>query len=112
MTPVDLPNNKEQEMAKLVIQTQVYENYGSESKPHWKAKGGDAYVVSNFTQFNDVQSFVDNIGEQVTTDDSFYQEYIVDWFVATDDYLTEFERQQLEFDGRITYPAKELVAVA
>ena len=98
-------------MAKLIIQTQVYENYGSEFKPHWKAKGGDAYVVPNFTQFNDVQSFVDSIGEQVTTDNSFYQEYIVDWFVATDDYLTHFERQQLEFDGRITYPAQELMVV-
>jgi len=113
MTPVDLLTltHKELEMAKLVIQTQVYENYGSESKPHWKAKGGEAYVVPNFTRFNDVQAFVDGITE-VRVDDPFYQEYIVDWFVATDDYLTEFERQQLEFDGKITYPAKELVVVA
>jgi hypothetical protein len=28
---------------KLVIQTQVYENYGEASNPHWKAKGGEDY---------------------------------------------------------------------
>jgi hypothetical protein len=32
--------------------------------------------------------------------------------VAEDDYLTQDERNQLEFDGRITFPAKELVVVA
>ena len=28
-----------------------------------------------------------------------------------DNYLTEFEKDQLEYEGRITYPAKELVVV-
>ena len=98
-------------MAKLVILTQVYENYGSAEKPHWKAKGGDNYVVSNFTQFNSVQAVVDSIRDRLEVNDDFYNEYIIDWFVAEDDYLTQDERNQLEFDGRITYPAKELVVV-
>jgi len=98
-------------MAKLVILTQVYENYGSAEKPHWKAKGGDNYVVSNFTQFNEVQAVVDSIRDRLEIDDDFYNEYIIDWYVAEDDYLTQDERNQLEFDGRITYPAKELVVV-
>ena len=99
-------------MAKLVILTQVYENYGSAEKPHWKAKGGDTYVVPNFTQFNSAQAVVDSIRDQCEIDNEFYNEYIVDWYVAEDDHLTRDERLQLEFDGRITYPAKELVAVA
>lgn len=99
-------------MAKLVILTQVYENYGSESKPHWKPKGGDNYVVPNFTQFNEAQAVVDSIRDQCEIDDEFYNEYIVDWYVAEDSYLTRDERLQLEFEGRITYPAKELVVVA
>lgn len=98
-------------MAKLVILTQVYENYGSVEKPHWKAKGGDNYVVSNFTHFNEVQAVVDSIRDRLEVNDDFYNEYIIDWFVAEDDYLTRDERNQLEFDGRITYPAKELVVV-
>jgi len=99
-------------MAKLVILTQVYENYGSADKPYWKPKGGDNYVVSNFTQFNEVQAVVDSIRDRLEIDDDFYNEYIIDWYVAEDDYLTQDERNQLEFDGRITYPAKELVVVA
>ena len=99
-------------MAKLVILTQVYENYGSAEKPHWKPKGGDNYVVSNFTQLNEVQAVVDSIRDRLEIDDDFYNEYIIDWYVAEDDHLTRDERLQLEFDGRITYPAKELVVVA
>ena len=99
-------------MAKLVILTQVYENYGSAENPHWKAKGGDNYVVSNFTQFNEVHAVVDSIRDRLEINDEYYNEYIIDWYVAEDDYLTQDERNQLEFDGRITYPAKELVVVA
>ena len=99
-------------MAKLVILTQVYENYGSAEKPHWKAKGGGTYVVPNFTQFNEAQAVVDGIRDQCEVDDEFYNEYIIDWYVVEDSYLTRDERLQLESDGRITHPAKELVVVA
>jgi len=99
-------------MAKLMIQTQVLENYGTEFRPRWKAKGGDDYVVPNFTQFNDIHAVIDSIRQQIETDNSFYQEYIVDWYVAEDNELTKWEQQQLDLDGRIDYPAKELVAVA
>jgi hypothetical protein len=32
----------------------------------------------------------------------------VDFNIVADDYLTEFERDQLEYDGQIMFPAKEL----
>jgi hypothetical protein len=35
-------------MAKLLITTQVYENYGSADEPYWKPKGGTDYVVKKF----------------------------------------------------------------
>jgi hypothetical protein len=94
-----------------MIQTQVLENYGTEFRPSWKAKGGDDYVVPNFTQFNDIHAVIDSIRQQIETDNSFYQEYIVDWYVAEDNELTKWEQQQLDLDGRIIYPAKELVAL-
>ena len=99
-------------MAKFIVETQVRENYGTAIRPHWKCKGGDTYVVSNFTEFNNIQPTLDCIREQVETDNDYFQEWIIDWYVAEDDYLTRDERNQLEFDGRITFPAKELVAVA
>jgi len=45
-------------MAKLLIVTQVLENYGSEDNPWWKAKGSSEYVVKNFTAFNAVNATV------------------------------------------------------
>ena len=52
-------------MAKFIVETQVRENYGTAIRPHWKCKGGDTYVVSNFTEFNNIQPTLDSIREQV-----------------------------------------------
>ena len=95
-------------MAKLLIQTQVLENYGTESEPYWKAKGGGDYVVKNFRKFNAATEVVMALRGQVEQDNEFVREYIIGWEVVADDYLTEFERSQLEYEGRITYGAHEL----
>ena len=96
-------------MSKLLIQTQVYENYGSAEKPHWKAKGGEDYVVPNFTDFNTVTEVVLGLRDQIESDTDYFREAIICWNVVEDSYLTEFERSQMEYEGRIVYPAKELV---
>jgi hypothetical protein len=46
---------------------------------------------------------------QIEKDSEYYREYIIDWEVVEDDYLTEFEQDQLEFEGVIRFPAKVLV---
>lgn len=96
-------------MAKLLIQTQVMENYGSALKPYWKAKGGSDYVVKKFRDFNRVTETVLALRSQIEQDNEFYTETIIGWEVVDNDYLTEFERSQLEYEGKITFPAKELV---
>jgi len=100
---------------KLLITTQVYENYGAhawdgqgECPEHWKAKGGNDYVVRNF-KGKDVTGAVMALREKIEEDSPYFREHIVDFNIVADDYLTEFERDQLEFDGRIDYPARELV---
>ena len=98
-------------MSKLLITTQVYENYGSAEKPYWKAKGGEDYVVPNFTDFNTVTEVVLSLRDQIESDTDYIRESIIDWVVVADDFLTQFERSQLKHEGRITYPAKELVLV-
>ena len=97
-------------MAKLLIQTQVFENYGDSDKPYWKAKGGNDYVVKNFRKFNKVTEVVMALRGEIEQDNDYCREYILGWEVVADDYLTEFERSQLEYEGRITYPAHELTA--
>ncbi len=94
-------------MAKLLITTQVYENYGSADEPYWKPKGGSDYVVKKIN-VNKVTETVMALRSQIECDNEFYREYILGWEVVANDYLTEFEKDQLEYEGSIRYPAKEL----
>ena len=94
-------------MAKLLITTQVYENYGTADEPYWKPKGGSDYVVKKIN-VNKVTETVMALRSQIECDNEFYREYILGWEVVANDYLTEFEKDQLEYEGKITYPAKEL----
>ena len=102
---------------KLLITTQVYENYawredgsiGTGDDAYWKAKGGSEYVVKNVDPLRVAPgSIVDSVRDQVESDNDYFREYIVDWELVDDDYLTEFERSQLEYEGCIEHPAKEL----
>lgn len=102
-------------MAKLLITTQVHENYGAhnwsgvgEVPQYWKAKGGNDYVVKNITDFSNITEIVMAVRSQVEVHGDYFREYIIDWEVVADDYLTEFERDQLEYEGEIRFAPKEL----
>ena len=101
---------------KLLLTTQVFENYawqedgsiGTGADAYWKPKGGSDYVVKNFKDIGRLTEVVMALRPQIEVDDDYFREHLIDWEVVADDYLTQFERDQLEFDGKITYPAKEL----
>jgi hypothetical protein len=95
-------------MSKLLIQTQVYENYGSADEPYWKPKGGSDYVVKKFKALNKVTEAVMVLRSQIEQDNEFFREYIINFEVVADDYLTDFERSQWEYEGQIRFPAHEL----
>ena len=102
-------------MAKLLITTQVYENYGAhdwdgvgECPQYWKAKGGNDYVVKKFKDLNKVTETVMALRSQIEQDNQAFRETIIGWEVVANDYLTEFEQSQLDYEGSIRYPAKEL----
>jgi len=40
-----------------------------------------------------------------------YEEYILGWEVVADDYTTDFEKSQLDFEGFVRYPTKVLELV-
>lgn len=94
-------------MAKLLIQTQVYENYGDADKPYWKAKGGSDYVVKKIN-VNKVTETVMGLRSQIECNNDYLRETIINFEVVANDYLTEFEQSQLDYEGTIRYPAKEL----
>lgn len=98
---------------KALITTQVYENYawredgtmGTGPDSWWKPKGGDEYVVLNVDQ-DEVFEILEKVCLQIERNDDYIQENIIDLRIVEDDYLTEFERDQLEYDGKIEFPAK------
>lgn len=104
-------------MSKLLITTQVFENYawnedgslGTGDKAYWKAKGGSDYVVKNFKGGEaDATLAIMALRSKIEQDNDAFREHIIDWRIVADDYLTEFERSQLEYEGKITYGAREL----
>jgi len=102
-------------MSKLLIITQVYENYawredgtiGTGTEAYWKAKGGSEYVIRNI-DINRVQELAEAARAQVEQVSDYYTETVIGWEVVEDDYMTEFEKSQLEFEGQIRFPAQEL----
>ena len=102
-------------MAKLLITTQVYENYGAhdwdgqgECPQYWKAKGGNDYVVKKFKDLNKVTETVMALRSQIECDNEGFRESIIGWEIVGDKYLTEFEQSQLDYEGKIRFPVKEL----
>lgn len=80
---------------KIVIQTQVKENYGAhdwngegECPQYWKFKGGSTYVVPNLTpeQAIRVREFgMPTLTALIEERSDSYEEYILDWSVRDDD---------------------------
>jgi hypothetical protein len=101
---------------KLLISTQVFENYGAhdwngegECPQNWKAKLGDDYEVATFSaeQANDrefICGLVEKARVAVARSDFFFRRCLIGYDIVADDYLTDFERDQLDYEGHITFP--------
>ena len=102
---------------KLLITTQVYENYawnedgsiGKGDDAYWKAKGGDEYVVTGIWDEEEAVTAVMVLRKDIEKDTDYYREQVIDWVLLDNEELTPFEQDQMEYEGRITFPAKELV---
>lgn len=98
----------------LVIRTQVYENYawnpdgsiGTGADAYWKAKGGSEYKVLGVPLNIDYAEVVAAAG--VEKDNDYWQETIIDWSIESDDYLSWFEKSQLEYEGEIQFKEPEM----
>ena len=102
---------------KLLITTQVYENYGAhdwdskgECPQYWKAKGGNDYFVPNI-DINAAVEIFDEVKSLCESNNDYFHEYTIGWEVVADDYLTEYEKFQLEYEGKVIYPSKEIAWV-
>lgn len=96
----------------LVIETQVYENYawnedgsiGTGSEAYWKAKGGSCYKILGVPNDCDIDEVVSLVRGEIEQANDYIQESIIGYGLEADDYLSSFERSQLEYDGSIEFP--------
>ena len=104
---------------KLYIFTQDQENYGAhdwdgegEAPQYWKAKGGTDYIVDveGFRwneEFADkkLRMIVDELRFIIDESSDYYRSSIFGYEKVEDDFMTDYEQSQLEYDGKVMYPA-------
>ena len=100
---------------KLYITTQYMENYGAHDwdgtgacPQYWKFKGGEDY----FYQLGAVTPSDEHLAELVEVlrgrfeySNEYACNQMIGYSVVADDWMTEFERSQLEYEGHIAHPA-------
>jgi hypothetical protein len=102
----------------LLITTQIQENYGAHDwdgegacPQYWKFKGGNDYkydLGSVMRNADALQELAHHFILNIEGSNEYFREYVLGWEVVADDYLTDFEKSQLEYDGEIRYPATRL----
>ena len=102
---------------KLHITTQYMENYGAhdwdgvgECPQYWKFKGGEDFFVplGNNVNSEKATAIVLAIRDDIEENSYYFRRQIVGWKIVADDFMTEFEKSQLEYEGEIRHPAKVL----
>jgi hypothetical protein len=111
----------------IVIRTQYQENYGAHDwdgtglcPQYWKPKGGYEYKVTGLpVQVSGalLVRLVALMTQRVESVSDYCIESVTDWSVEDDGYLSRFERDQLEYEGKIIHREKtvdwsDLVAIA
>ena len=95
----------------IVLRTQYRENYGTEDQPYWKFKGGSEYKILDVPTTAMPHEVVDAVRSEVDYieyEGPMSEQYILDWSVEDDGYLSQFEQSQLQYDGKITFPEPTL----
>ena len=104
---------------KLVIITQVRENYGAHDwngvgnvPQYWKDKGGSEYILDDLEHYlspNDeffdkkVRMIVESMLPNIESISDYMTETIINFAIEDDDYMSQFEQSQLEYEGFIRF---------
>ena len=94
----------------IVIRTQYHENYGAhdwdgtgECPQYWKSKGGSEYKILDIPLNIDYNGCVVFALTGIESDNEYCREYMIDWTIEDDNYLSWYEKSQLEYDGAVLY---------
>lgn len=103
---------------KLIVYTQIHENYGAhdwdgtgECPQYWKAKGGDDYEIATLTPTQCADSahvarIIDGARPTIDRNSNFHREVILGHLFLEDGELTESEKDQMEFSGKVSWPRR------
>lgn len=100
----------------LVIQTQCLENYawnkdgsiGQGADAYWKAKGGSSWKITGVPNGVDLDEIVTLVKDEIEQNNDYFKEYIIGYGLESDDWISDFERNQLEYDGEIEFREPEI----
>lgn len=94
----------------LVIRTQYEENYGAhdwdgtgECPQYWKMKGGSEYKILDVPLNIDYNQLISFALTGIVSNNEYCREYMIDWTMEDNDYLSWYEKSQLEYDGKVLY---------
>lgn len=92
----------------LVIATQDHENYaahqGFTGEYSWRAKGGSEYLITDIPEDQDLMEILALVRGDIEQDNDYFRTDIIGVSQEADDYMSWFEKSQLEYDGRIQFP--------
>jgi len=66
-----------------------------------RVKGGEFFDVR-------CEMIVDSLRGRIEERNQFFEETVIGWDVVEDDFLTEFEQSQLDYEGVIRFSAKTI----
>ena len=95
---------------RLIAFTQDHENYGDADAPHWKPKGGVEVRVATLTLEEAVrgqtylQGLIDAALPSIEYAGDMFERSVINWSVFFEGEYTPDENDQMEYEGRITYP--------
>ena len=95
----------------MVLRTQYRENYGTAENPFWKNKGGQEFKVTNIPADlteEELLEVVDLLLPQIQYENEYQVQYLLNWTLEVDDYLSDFEESQLNYDGEILFKEPEI----
>ena len=108
-TSEDVRMDKIKGQTMLVVDTQYMENYGAhgwdgigECPQHWKMKGGSYYKIVGVPTHLDPMEIVKLLN--IEYDEVYSKEFVISTHWESEDWLSPFERDQLQNDGEILYP--------
>ena len=109
-------NSKKEQTMKLHIWTQDQENYGAHDwdgngvcPQYWKFKGGEDFFVPKFKGGErEATEAVMALRSQIEENSQYFRREVMGWELVADNYMTDFEKSQFEYEGQIRFKAKEL----